>query len=323
MPDFVNTIDVKGDDSVFAKILDRTIEEYADDVITQLRAHAFYYCSKLHTVNLPNVTKIGDYCFQQCSSLINVKLDAAVCSTGPYGCFEDCSSIEKISLPLWEHLNNSMFTDCSKLKRCYAPKAATIGTYVFQRCNSLLTLCFPSAARFETYPFAYCTNLCALILPKTGSVPYLGGSLCLGKVLFGSTGYIFVPETLMDSYKSATNWSTYASRFKAIENYNALDKYDEDYVNAGYTVVHPKTVFTTGSESGGFSLSSSITFESGKTYKVLYDHNEYDIVATSEGLVRTADDGTGFTIAQPVSAANNVVSTRAELFSSVIGIYTM
>jgi hypothetical protein len=33
------------------------------------------------------------------------------------------------------------------------------------------------------------------------------------------TGYIYVPATLIDSYKSATNWSTYAAQFRAIEDY--------------------------------------------------------------------------------------------------------
>ena len=30
------------------------------------------------------------------------------------------------------------------------------------------------------------------------------------------TGYIYVPDSLVDSYKTATNWSTYASQIKPI-----------------------------------------------------------------------------------------------------------
>lgn len=323
MSNFINTVDVKGDNAVFAKILDRTIEEYADDAITQLREYAFYFCSNLHTVDMPNLVKCGSSCFQQCQSLVNVKLDKWTNSDDSKSCFNACTSLEKISLPLIEKLGTGTFQGCYGLKQCHLPKVTHVGMYAFNQCKSLLTLYLPSVEYFETYPLSYCTKLCALILPKSGSVPSLSGGLYLGDTLIGSTGYIFVPESLLESYRSATNWSTYASRFKAIENYNALNKWDEDYANAGYTVVYPKSVFTTGSESGGFSLTSSITFEAGKTYKVLYDHNEYDIVATSEGLAYVANNGTEFTIAQPVSAANNVVSTRAELFSSVIGIYTM
>ena len=32
-------------------------------------------------------------------------------------------------------------------------------------------------------------------------------------------GYIYVPATLVDTYKAATNWSTYANKIRAIEDY--------------------------------------------------------------------------------------------------------
>ena len=32
-------------------------------------------------------------------------------------------------------------------------------------------------------------------------------------------GYIYVPAALVDSYKVATNWSTYAAQFRALEDY--------------------------------------------------------------------------------------------------------
>jgi hypothetical protein len=33
------------------------------------------------------------------------------------------------------------------------------------------------------------------------------------------TGYIYVPADLVDSYKAATNWSTFAAQFRALEDY--------------------------------------------------------------------------------------------------------
>jgi len=32
-------------------------------------------------------------------------------------------------------------------------------------------------------------------------------------------GYIYVPAALIEEYKSATNWSTYATQFRALEDY--------------------------------------------------------------------------------------------------------
>ena len=32
-------------------------------------------------------------------------------------------------------------------------------------------------------------------------------------------GYIYVPFALIEQYKAATNWSTYAAQFRALEDY--------------------------------------------------------------------------------------------------------
>jgi hypothetical protein len=42
--------------------------------------------------------------------------------------------------------------------------------------------------------------------------------LQLTKIANGE-GYIYVPASMVDSYKSASNWSTYAAQIRAIEDY--------------------------------------------------------------------------------------------------------
>ena len=50
------------------------------------------------------------------------------------------------------------------------------------------------------------------------------------------TGYIYVPSALVDSYKSATNWSTYATQFRALEDWTVdgtiTGELDWDKINA-------------------------------------------------------------------------------------------
>ena len=36
---------------------------------------------------------------------------------------------------------------------------------------------------------------------------------------FTGTPYIYVPSALVNSYKTATNWSSYAAQIRAIEDY--------------------------------------------------------------------------------------------------------
>jgi hypothetical protein len=60
----------------------------------------------------------------------------------------------------------------------------------------------------------------ALILPKTGDIcNLLNTNAFVNTPIAKSTGYIYVPRALVDSYKSATNWSTYANQIRAIEDY--------------------------------------------------------------------------------------------------------
>jgi tRNA A37 threonylcarbamoyladenosine synthetase subunit TsaC/SUA5/YrdC len=33
------------------------------------------------------------------------------------------------------------------------------------------------------------------------------------------TGYVYVPSALIETYKTATNWSTFANQFRALEDY--------------------------------------------------------------------------------------------------------
>ena len=40
-----------------------------------------------------------------------------------------------------------------------------------------------------------------------------------GTPIESGTGYIYVPAALIDSYKTATNWTQYADQFRAIEDY--------------------------------------------------------------------------------------------------------
>ena len=55
----------------------------------------------------------------------------------------------------------------------------------------------------------------ALILRNPNMVCTLGGTLAWS----GGPTYIYVPAALLDDYKAATNWSNYAAKLRAIEDY--------------------------------------------------------------------------------------------------------
>lgn len=326
MSEFVNTIDTLGDEAVLKGLIERSITEICDDVISEVCLGAFQSCASLVTAKLPNATKLNESAFKGCSSLIEVDF-SSVTEQGNY-VFQECSALKKVSFPSFNStVNRSAFYGCRSLIRCDLPMAAGLDQYAFQDCSNLMELYLPESSSISGSSIYSCSKLCALILPNKSKVASLSNAFVYSSETLVKTGYIFVPSSLLETYKSATNWSAYAGRFKAIENYNALNKWDEDYTGAGYSIVHPKMVFTTATADGGttytFSLANAITFVAGKTYKILYDHNEYEIVATEQGIVHEAADETAFTIGQSDGATLNVVQTRAEKFSSVLGIYAM
>ena len=68
--------------------------------------------------------------------------------------------------------------------------------------------------------FRGCRGLTTLILRNTEKVCTLLNTSALSSTKIASgTGYIYVPAALIDSYKAASNWSTFAAQFRALEDY--------------------------------------------------------------------------------------------------------
>ena len=126
------------------------------------------------------------------------------------------ASVTRISLHAFEsclYLSSVIFGEDSNL--------SSIGESAFYLCTALTSIKMPFALQtIEKSAFGECYPLTSLILPRTTSVVTLKNSNALysTKIESGS-GYIYVPRALLSSYQSATNWSTYSSRFRAIEDY--------------------------------------------------------------------------------------------------------
>lgn len=125
-------------------------------------------------------------------------------------------------------LNNEDFTSigssgmrhCAKLTDVVLPNVTTLGQYAFYQCTALKRVELPLVTSIGNYGFGNCSVLEALILANTAAVCTLSNSNAFtGTLIASGTGYIYVPSALLDSYKAATNWSTYAAQFRAIEDY--------------------------------------------------------------------------------------------------------
>lgn len=136
--------------------------------------------------------------------------------------FSDCA-LTSVSLPNVTLIPDNAFSYCEKLASCDFPKVETIdGAYTFNSCSSLEKIIFPSLTSISDMGmWAWCKSTLALILPNS-TVATCGSAGASWKPIPFSDkkqGYIYVPKALIEQYKVATNWATFASRFRAIEDY--------------------------------------------------------------------------------------------------------
>lgn len=226
MSDFVNTVDLIGEDALANGIIDGSITEIADDKVVLIGEYSFYKNASLRTVNFPNVKAIGSYAFQGNAALTEAHF--AACETlGGSESFSGCSKLETIYFPKLTAIPYRAFAYCSVLAEAVFPSVTEIsGATPFRNGTKLVKLDFPVLTAISAaQPFYGNGNLNTLIL-RSETMCTLSSATGLEHTgIPNGTGYIYVPRALLSDddetkdYRRATNWSTYAAQFRALEDY--------------------------------------------------------------------------------------------------------
>lgn len=77
----------------------------------------------------------------------------------------------------------------------------------------------PSKITRTSRAFYNANKLATLVLDGDGVFLMEKTDVLYGTPISQGTGYVYVPDDLVDSYKSATNWSTYANQIKPLSEY--------------------------------------------------------------------------------------------------------
>lgn len=163
-----------------------------------------YRDATLQTMNMPRATKIGDYAFNGCINLTSVDLPA-VLVLGGYA-FNGCTRLVSVSInPEYTGggiAPTSTFRNCSSLELIDLKKLTSLGASVFYGCAKLSTLILRKS-----------DDICTISnINVFSGTPFASGR---------AGGTLYVPQDLIASYQSASNWKTilgYANnQIKAIE----------------------------------------------------------------------------------------------------------
>lgn len=186
---------------------------YTNDRITQVGLYGLGGCENLTSINLPNVVTVGDSGFYNCKLLKSVNLPKLT-SLGKNGF--NSTGLESINLPLCNKIGSSSFSYTKQLVSVILPLAASIPSFCFDY-SSVQKIDTSSVTSIAAYALGNAQQLDTLIL-RNSSVCTLANSTntFTNTKIAAGTGYIYVPDNLVDSYKTATNWVTFANQIKPI-----------------------------------------------------------------------------------------------------------
>ena len=183
-----------GEDYLACRIGRQTPYRYDNSQVDMVKKHSFYDDWYLSHISLPAVINIFEAAFYNTIALS-----------------------EAVEFPELTYIENEAFCG-SAITSFMAPKISTIMSDAFKYCEAI-TVDLGSTDRTNAitiYGNAFnnakiqtliIRNNAVATMYGTSNMPYLTG--------------IYVPDSLVDSYKTATNWSTYADKIKPLSEYTA------------------------------------------------------------------------------------------------------
>lgn len=120
------------------------------------------------------------------------------------------------NFPSATSIGSNAFYSCTNLTTADFSVATTIGSYAFNNCSKLTTADFPAVTSIGSSAFYNCKALESIYF-RASTVATLKANVFINtpmsiSTFLGHFGSIYVPASLVDTYKSATNWSAYADR---------------------------------------------------------------------------------------------------------------
>ena len=187
------------------------------DELVNIESYTFSGCSCLEEINIPKkLTTIGDKAFSSCVFLKSIHLPDGVTEIGT-NAFYQCNLLEEINIPDGiTSIKDYTFYMCYQLRNIIIPKTVTtIGNYAFLYCYPVTNIKFPkSVISIGSSAFMGLSGCILYDFTEHEVVPTLASSSIFEYM--SPDCKIRVPAALVDEWKAATNWSTYASKIVGV-----------------------------------------------------------------------------------------------------------
>lgn len=191
-------------------------------------------CQTLYAINsfnldTSNVTNMESM-FQDCQRLNSINLsnfDTSKVTTMRY-MFNTCRGLKSLDLSSFDTSlvtnMDSMFYYCYGLTSIdvsnFNTSNVTTMAYMFSNCNKLTSIDLSSfdttAVTSNSTMLRNCTSLTTLIINRQDVFKMTNTNMLQDTPIEDGTGYVYVPDNMVATYKSATNWSTYADQIKGM-----------------------------------------------------------------------------------------------------------
>ncbi len=139
------------------------------DSVTSIGYRAFCSCDALESIAIPdNVTSIGNFAFSGCDVLSSVTIGDSVTSIGSYA-FYSCDVLANVTIgDSVTSIGSYAFSNCPSIVSIIIPDSVTsIGDYAFEDCDSLESITIPdSVTSIGNYAFRSCKSLANVTIGK-------------------------------------------------------------------------------------------------------------------------------------------------------------
>ena len=206
------------------------ITKFKNTFITGVGDNLLDSCSALTLADLPNLESAGDSLLDSCTALTSVNLHNL--KIAGMNLIDGCTNLTSVDLTSLESAGNSVLGYSNKLASVDLPNLESVGNGLLNECSALTSVSLPNLTTAGNHLLSYCTSLTAVGFPNLKSVggTFLSNSPKLQYIYLRSTTMctlggittlpssvsIYVPASLIDSYKTADNWKKYAANFKPL-----------------------------------------------------------------------------------------------------------